>query len=194
MRLLTTSWRRASFALGTSDNSASIASIVRYAYVRNVVFLSEAFSVNERTLDASRHLVLQSKEMKWKCLGPVAGIFIGSAVGLSLSLFLQPSFLVDLAIRLFEIMFGVIGWALSTILVNQAKLHCGGTQRLDAPTRQRYNRWAMFMLPLLVLVVAFLVSRLWPLYFLSVALLTFCFLSEIVSGSPMKAAGTLLDY
>jgi hypothetical protein len=129
-----------------------------------------------------------------QCLAPVIGIFAGVLVGWFLHFVVGPSPITDFAVRLFEVIFGIVGWAFTTILISQKKLHCGGTQRLDQATRSRYVVWGIMLLTLIVLAPVLLITRMWFLYFPCMGVLTFCFVGEIISGSPTKAFTYLSDY
>jgi hypothetical protein len=96
---------------------------------------------------------------------------------------LHPVGLASFAVRLFMIVFGVYGWAVATI-IDGKKLHCGGTQKLDSETRQRYRWQGIIAFFLVMLAPMLLFTHLWFFYFPCMFLLIVCFVGEVGWGSP----------
>ncbi len=84
------------------------------------------------------------------CLSSLMGLAIGFATGWAFH-FLIPadgSEWIDAATRLLMLLFGVYGWAFAEIVGHERQLYCGGTNRLDTSSRQRYKQWGVVCIPL----------------------------------------------
>src|ERR1700688_2955690 len=99
-----------------------------------------------------------------KCLAPVIGISIGSLFGWVLHFVIHPSLTADVAVRVFMIMFAIFGWAM-TAVIDQKKLHCGGTEQIDEDTRQRYRWQAPIALFLAGSALTFVATEQWIFYY-----------------------------
>jgi len=124
-----------------------------------------------------------------QCFYPTLGIVLGFALGWALH-FVVPkppdeAEFVDVATRLLMVLFGLIGWGAGIVLDNR-KLHCGGTKKLDDVTKKRYLPLFLCGLVLLILATAFLATTKLVLYFGTVLLILLLLVGEIGWGSPLE--------
>jgi len=122
-----------------------------------------------------------------RCFYPVAGIAVGFVVGWILHYVVPKptgwAEMVDAAGRLFMLTFGLFGWAFGVVLDNR-KLHCGGTRELDTPTRHRYRIECVMGMALVVFAAVFLATTRLVFYFLTTFLLVCVLAGEIGYDSP----------
>src|SRR5436190_23708905 len=99
------------------------------------------------------------------CLSPVIGIFVGSLFGWFLHFVIRQSdTTADVAVRIFMTMFAAFGWAVTTV-INGKKLHCGGTERIDKETRQRYRWQAPIAIALAAATLVLIATEHWLAYY-----------------------------
>jgi peptidoglycan/LPS O-acetylase OafA/YrhL len=130
-----------------------------------------------------------SEQRGVQCFYPTLGIVLGFALGWALH-FAVPkppdkAEFVDVATRLLMVLFGLIGWGAGIVLDNR-KLHCGGTKELDPVTKKRYLPLFLFGLVLLILATVFLATTKLVLYFATVLLILLVLIGEIGWGSPLE--------
>jgi len=121
----------------------------------------------------------------WSCFSPTAGIFAGIFLGWVIHFYLpsEANFALDLATRTFDLIVALIGWAIGTALYGR-QIHCGGSQRSNKETRERYVRLSVIILPLLILIPVFLVMQQIFWYYLDALFLLAVICGEIKSGNP----------
>ena len=89
------------------------------------------------------------------------------------------------------LLFSIVGWAVSVALDGR-KLHCGGTQQMDAATKNRYKWYVYVLFGLLVVCPVSLATESWLIYYPSVLATVGFLVGEIGWGSPWKAFGWIL--
>lgn len=121
----------------------------------------------------------------WSCFSPTAGIFAGVFIGWVIHLYLpsEVNSALDLATRVFDLIIALIGWAIGTALYGR-QIHCGGSQKSNKETRERYVNLSVIILPLLILIPVFLIEQQLFLYFLDALFLLAVVCGEIKSGKP----------
>ncbi len=127
-----------------------------------------------------------------KCLAPVIGIFVGSMFGWFLHFLIRPSTAADVAVRVFMIMFGIFGWAVTAVIVGK-KLHCGGTEVIDEVTRQRYRWQAPIALFLLASALTLVSTERWIAYYGCMFVLVSSFVGEVGWGRPFKIFSSIIN-
>jgi peptidoglycan/LPS O-acetylase OafA/YrhL len=124
-----------------------------------------------------------------QCFYPILGIVLGFALGWALHFAVpkppKEAEFVDIATRLFMVIFGIIGWA-AGIVRDKRKLHCGGTKELDAVTKKRYFTLSLFGLAFLILATVFLATTRLVFYFVTILLILLVLVGEIGWGSPWE--------
>jgi len=130
-----------------------------------------------------------SRRRRIQCFYPILGIVLGFILGWALHFAVpkpaKEAEFVDLATRLLMVLFGIIGWA-AGIVRDKRKLHCGGTQDLDAVTKKRYFSLFLFGIALLILATVFLATTRLALYFATILLILLVLTGEIGWGSPLE--------
>lgn len=121
----------------------------------------------------------------WSCFSPTIGIFGGVFLGWVIHFYLpsETSFVLDLATRTFDLIMALIGWAIGTALYGR-QIHCGGSQKSNKETRERYVKLSFLILPLLMLTPVFLIEQQIILYYLDALFLLAVICGEIKSGKP----------
>jgi peptidoglycan/LPS O-acetylase OafA/YrhL len=130
-----------------------------------------------------------SQQRGIQCFYPVLGIAVGFALGWALH-FAVPkppneAEFVDVATRLLMVLFGLVGWA-AGIVVDNRKLHCGGTKELDELAKKRYVPLFLIGLALLILATVFLATTRLTFYFATILLILLVLVGEIGWGSPLE--------
>jgi hypothetical protein len=124
----------------------------------------------------------------FRCLAPVIGIFLGSLLGWIIDALVHPIGFASFAVRLFMLIFGIFGWAVATVVAGK-KLHCGGTQRIDTATRQKYGWQSALAVFFVILAPMLLMTHLWYFYFPVMFILFACFIGEVGWGNAFRILG-----
>jgi hypothetical protein len=128
-----------------------------------------------------------------RCLGPVFGLFIGIALGAARHFFLpsdKPVF--EVLARSVELAFGILGWAVGIVIVQNKKLHCGGTEPLDDKSRARLALLILASIVLFAVALTLVING--QVIWCSVVLLVFftAAVGEIGWGKPLKILESVL--
>jgi len=129
-------------------------------------------------------------EGRISCLAPLIGIFVGFSVGWVFHFALPKSKEVDVACRLYTLVFGAVGWA-GAVVVRGKQVHCGGTRNSDAQAKNRYIIGFWVILPCLVLAALFLACSWFFWYYLLLAVLAAIVVGEAGWGSPFFGLGKI---
>lgn len=128
---------------------------------------------------------VDTAKSSWSCFSPTAGIFAGILLGWVIHFYLpaEVNSTLDLATRVFDLIIALVGWAIGTALYGK-QIHCGGSQKSNKETRERYAWLSAIILPLLILIPVFLITQQLFFYFLDALFLLAVICGEIKSGKP----------
>jgi hypothetical protein len=122
----------------------------------------------------------------WKCFIPLQGVAVGFALGWVVHLLVaERSEAMDIASRFLMLVFGIFGWAASTVVTGR-QLHCGGTKERDDRDKNRYVCLATVGVALLIISAAALVRGLLWVYYPVVLFLLSSLAGEIGWGNALR--------
>lgn len=117
-----------------------------------------------------------------------AGLFIGWYVHLHSS---SADWVVSFGIRLFTLLFGVVGWAIGTVAGGR-RLHCGGKYPFRKEDRERYGFIAILVVFWIALAALSLGYKHWHVYLIAVFGALSTLAGEIGWGNPLDMLADIL--
>ena len=123
------------------------------------------------------------------CLAPIIGIFIGFLLGWIVHYTMptnhgQPDELIDLASRLFVLMFSLFGWA-AGLVAQQKKIYCAGSHPADDVSNLKNYLCIVGAAAILIVAAAFLRNGSMIPYFTMTASFLAIFWGEVKYETPL---------